>query len=161
IPDRLRDAWSETNRAKIAAARPDKLFLFDLGSRGETIADVPTCIIDHHHPDGVPPNAKLISAYGWSPIPNTSLLTFDLCRSLTNIDDLDWIAAIGAISDLGERAPFAVVAEAKKRYTAKALKEVTTLVNAARRASAFDPEAAVRLLMNHDSPSAILQSDSD
>jgi len=80
IPDRLRDAWSETNRAKIAAARPDKLFLFDLGSRGETIADVPTCIIDHHHPDGVPPNAKLISAYGWSPIPNTSLLTFDLCR---------------------------------------------------------------------------------
>lgn len=162
IPGRIRDAWSAENRAQAAAANPDRLFLFDLGSRGEPIVDnVPMCIVDHHRPDGIAPNATLISAYEWSPIPNTSLLTFELCRTLTNIDDLDWIAAIGAISDLGERAPFPLVGDAKKKYTAKALKEVTTLVNAARRASTFDPERAVRLLLAHDSPAAVLESDSD
>ena len=162
IPGRIRDAWSDSNRAQVAAAHPDKLFLFDLGSRAEAIIEnVPTCIVDHHRPDGIPPNGTLISAYDWTPIPNTSLLTYELCRSLTNIDDLNWVAAIGAISDLGERAPFALVAEAKKKYTAKALKEVTTLVNAARRASSFDPERAVRVLLAHNSPSSVLESDSD
>lgn len=114
IADRFRDAWSESNRGRAAAARPDKLFVLDLGSRGETIVDgVATCLIDHHHPDGVPPGAMLISGYDRSPIPNTSLLTFEVCS------------------------------------------------NAARRASSFDPERAVRILLEHDSPSAILQSDGE
>ena len=159
MPDRRRDAWSETNRARARAAEPGALFLLDLGSKAEELVPgVPLCIVDHHHPDGIPPRATLISAYSWSPIPNTSLLMFELGRSVASIDDLDWIAAIGTISDLGERAPFALIAAAKKTYTARALKEVTTLVNAARRAASFDPERAARLLLSHDSPSSILES---
>ena len=161
IPDRFRDAWSAPNRAQAAASNPDALFVLDLGSRGEEIVPgVRTCLIDHHRPDGVPPGATLISGYEWDPIPNSSLMVWDLCSALTDVSDVDWIAAIGALSDLGDRAPFDIVAQAKKKYTAKALKEVTALVNSARRASTYDPERAARVLLEHDSPAAIVSSTS-
>jgi single-stranded-DNA-specific exonuclease len=161
IPDRFRDAWSEPNRARAAAARPDALFVLDLGSRSEEIVPgVRTCLIDHHRPDGVPPGATLVSGYEWDPIPNTSIMVWDLCSALVDVSDVDWVAAIGAFSDLGDRAPFEVVAQAKKRYSARALKEVTALVNSARRASTYDPECAARVLLEHESPAAIVTSTS-
>ncbi|HEX2060826.1 MAG TPA: DHH family phosphoesterase, partial [Thermoanaerobaculia bacterium] len=116
-PGRERDAWSDANRALIAQARPEALFLLDLGSRDEPLVEnARCCIIDHHRPDGVPGGALLITAYTWDPIPNTSLIVFDLCASLTDVEDLDWIAAIGALSDVGERAPFPLLASVRQRY---------------------------------------------
>src|ERR1700754_1123628 len=116
-PTRERDAWSAINRALIAQTQPEVLFVLDLGSRDEALADnVRCCLIDHHRPDGVPPGALLITGYAWEPIPNTSLMVYDLCAPLAEIEDLDWIAAIGALSDLGERAPFPLLAAVKKRY---------------------------------------------
>ncbi|MEJ7713840.1 MAG: DHH family phosphoesterase [Pyrinomonadaceae bacterium] len=76
------------------------------------------------------------------------------------IEELEWIAAIGTISDLGERAPFEIIERAKKRYKAKWLKEATTLVNAARRASRYDPEQAARALMAHAGPRELVESQS-
>jgi single-stranded-DNA-specific exonuclease len=161
VPDRDRNAWSQTNRQKVKDAGPSSLFVLDLGSRGEQLVEgVETCLIDHHRPEGVPPGAILISAYGWDPIPNTSLLVWELCSRLVDINDLDWVAAIGAISDLGEHAPFDLLASAKGRYKARYLKEATTLVNAARRASLYDPETAARALLEHDSPRALVESTS-
>jgi DNA ligase-1 len=93
-PNRDRNAWTPANRERVIAAAPDSLFVLDLGSQSEpVIADVPTCFIDHHRPEGVPPGDTLISAYTWEPIPNTSLLVWELCSSLTDVSDLDWIAA--------------------------------------------------------------------
>jgi single-stranded-DNA-specific exonuclease len=158
-PSRQRDAWSEENRALIADANPEALFVLDLGSRGETLAEgVPCCLIDHHRPDGVPPGALLITAYAWDPIPNTSLMVYDLCTPLADITDLDWIAAIGALSDVGERAPFPLLAAVKERYAMSDLKEATALVNAARRASSYQPEVAARALLTHASPRALVRS---
>jgi single-stranded-DNA-specific exonuclease len=122
---------------------------------------VPTCFIDHHHPEGVPPTATLISAYTWQPIPNTSLLVWKLCATITDTSDLDWIAAIGTLSDLGDNAPFDLLAAAKRKYKAKYLKEATVLINAARRGSTYDPETAARALLQHTGPRALVNSDAD
>jgi single-stranded-DNA-specific exonuclease len=160
-PTRERDAWSPANRGLIAAGRPEVLFMLDLGSRDEPIAEgAACCLIDHHRPDGTPPGALLITAYNWDPIPNTSLIVYDLCSPLADITDLDWIAAIGALSDVGERAPFPLLAAVKKRYAMSDLKEATALVNAARRASDYQPETAARALRHHASARDLVRSDS-
>jgi single-stranded-DNA-specific exonuclease len=162
VPDRQRNAWTERNRARVREHNPQSLFVLDLGCAGEpVIENVPTCFIDHHRPKGVPPNGVLISGYTWQPIPNTSLMVYELCRAMADVDDLEWIAAVGTFSDLGERAPFEIVERAKGRYTAKWLKEATALVNASRRSSLYDPEAAARALLAHDSPRALVESTSE
>ena len=161
IPNRERDAWTAANRALVAAQSPRALFVLDLGVRGEPIVDgVPTCFIDHHRPADTPPDAVVISAYTWDPIPNTSLIVYDLCATLADVTDLDWIAAIGVLSDLGERAPYQLLADVKKRYTMKDLKEATALINAARRASEYQPELAARALLDHASPRELVTAES-
>jgi single-stranded-DNA-specific exonuclease len=159
IPDRERNAWTETNRAIVASTNPAYLFVMDLGSRFEpVIPGIPTCFIDHHYPEGVPDGDTLITAYQWDPIPNTSLIIWELCQTMADLSDLDWIAAIGTLSDLGDRAPFELLSSAKRKYTAKYLKEATALINAARRASHYDPESAARALLHHSSPKALVNS---
>jgi single-stranded DNA-specific DHH superfamily exonuclease len=161
IPNRERDAWSPANRALVREAAPDALFVLDLGSRDEPLTDAPSCFIDHHRPEGVPPGALLISGYAWDPIPNTSLLVYDVCAAIADVSDLDWVAAIGLLSDLGEKASFPLVERVRKRYAMKDLKELTTLVNAARRASDYAPERAARFLRQHPSPREALTSESE
>jgi single-stranded-DNA-specific exonuclease len=159
IPDRERNAWTPANRERIAAANPDFLFVMDLGSQTEpVVAGVPTCFIDHHHPEGVPAGDTLISAYTWDPIPNTSWLVWHLCQQIADVSDLDWVAAIGTLSDLGERAPFDLLVNAKRQYTAKYLKEATALINAARRAAHYQPEVAAIALLNHADPKSLVNS---
>ena len=169
IPDRERNAWTDENRRRVAdaldgssdedairapgSAGGRRLFVLDLGSQARQVAPgVRTCYIDHHRPEGVSAGDLLISGYEWDPIPNTSLMAYDLFGALTDIDDLDWVAAIGTFSDLGERAPFSLIDAAKKKYTAKYLKEATSLVNAARRASRYEPEVAAEALLAYASP---------
>jgi single-stranded DNA-specific DHH superfamily exonuclease len=158
IPTRERDAWADSNRALLDAHEPRALFVLDLGSRDEPLAAVPTCIIDHHRPDGVPPGALLISAYTWEPIPNTSILVYDLCGAIAGVRDLDWVAAIGVLSDVGEKAPFSLLAEVRERHSMKDLKEATALVNAARRAAEYRPEVAARALLEHSSARELVTS---
>lgn len=162
IPNRERDAWTDANRAAAAAREPRALFVLDLGVRDEPIVEgVATCFIDHHRPQGAPPGSVVISAYTWDPIPNTSLIVYELCAALTDITDLDWIAAIGVLSDLGERAPFDLLRQVKERYTMKDLKEATALINAAQRASEYQPEVAARALLEHASARELVKSESE
>jgi single-stranded DNA-specific DHH superfamily exonuclease len=159
IPDRERNAWTPANREQVEAAAPDYLFVLDLGSQSEpVIPGIPTCFIDHHRPEGVPPDDTLISAYTWNPVPNTSLIVWELCKVIAEVSDLDWIAAIGTVSDLGEKAPFEMLGVAKTQYTAKYLKEATALINAARRVSHYNPEVAAKALLTHTSPRDIVNS---
>jgi single-stranded-DNA-specific exonuclease len=161
LPSRERNPWTTENQTRVRAANPQALCVLDLGSRDSPLAaGAPSCFIDHHRPEGVPPGALLISAYTWEPILNTSLLMWELMRPIANVDDLDWVAAIGTVSDLGERAPFPMLEAAKKKYTAKYLKEATALVNAARRASTYEPEVAAEALLTHASPRALVDSTS-
>ena len=161
IPNRQRNAWTIENRALAQAANPDYFFLMDLGSQPHRVVEnAPHCFIDHHRPEGFPAGDVLISAYSWNLIPNTSWLLWELLRPLVNIEDLDWVAVIGTISDLGEKASFDLIASAGKKYTKKYLKEATTLVNAIRRSSNYNPEAGAQALLNHENPKDLVLSES-
>ena len=59
---------------------------------------------------------------------------------------------MGLIGDLGDKAPFAELTDAKARYTATALRETVSLVNAPRRAAGGDAGPAFALLMAAESP---------
>ncbi|HEX8834584.1 MAG TPA: hypothetical protein VF719_10310 [Abditibacteriaceae bacterium] len=160
-PNRERNAWTQSNRERVEVTKPQRLFVLDLGSQPHRVVEnVPACFIDHHRPEGIAEGDTLISAYSWDPIPTTSLLMWQLGAALTDVGAYDWLAAIGLVGDLGERAPFAMLEAAKKKYTAKYLKEAAALLNAARRSSAFDPEIAASALLNHDGPRALVNSDS-
>jgi single-stranded-DNA-specific exonuclease len=155
-------AFSAAARERIAALEPAALVVTDLGvHRAGVIPGLPTLYVDHHRPEGEPPalDATVISGYGWDPIPTSAWLAYDLLLPLAPVDDLLWIAAVGTLSDLGDRAPWPALPEAKKRFTAKWLKEAVALVNAARRAGAFDVDTALRLLMETDHPRAVSEDE--
>ena len=161
LPDRERNVWTSENRARLRATNPQYTFILDLGSRDEKVLDgIPACFIDHHRPEGVPDGDTLLSGYLLDPIPNTSWMVYELGAAIAEVEDLDWIAAIGTFSDLGEKAPWPLLDLAKKKYTAKWLKEATALVNAPRRSSNFRPELALRALREADSPRALCESNS-
>lgn len=160
-PDRERNAWTRENRRRIAQQNPEFLWVLDLGSQSNPVIEgVPTCFIDHHRPEGVPAGDLLVSGYTWEPIPNTSWMVYELGRRLTSVEDLDWVAVIGTLSDLGDKAPWPLLESAKKKYTAKWLKAATALVNAPRRASNFNPEAAARALLAHSNPRELCEDTS-
>ncbi len=150
-------AFSDEARARLRALAPDALIVTDLGvHEAGVLPDVPTLYVDHHRPTGVPTeNATVISGYGWDPIPASAWLAYELLASTTDVDDLAWLAAVGTISDLGERAPWPALGTLRTRYTAKWLKEAVVLVNAARRASAFDVATPLRMLLEVDGPRAV------
>ncbi len=161
LPDRERNAWTPENRHRLAATSPQFTFILDLGSQGEKVLKgIPACFIDHHRPEGTPEGDTLISGYDWNPIPNTSWMAFELGSAVADVEDLDWIATIGTLSDLGERAPWPLIDLCKKNYTAKWLKEATALVNAPRRSSDFRPEVALQALREHSIPKELCESNS-
>ena len=69
-----------------------------------------------------------------------------------DLDDLEWAAAAGTLSDLGGRAPFAFLRRAKKRFTAKWLREATRLINASRRSAGHDVDTALQVVLGADHP---------
>lgn len=156
---RERNAFIDETRKLLATEKPQFLFILDLGSQSvEVVENAPVCFVDHHRPGGALAKDTLISAYTWEPVPNTSFIVYDLFSSLVEISECDWIAAIGAISDLGEKAPFELLETTKKRYTAKWLKEAVSLVNAARRASRYEPETAAQALLQFTNPKDLVIS---
>ena len=163
---RSESAFTEAARERLRALAPDALIVTDLGvnEAGTLEGDgVPTLYVDHHRPRGAPAGAHVVSGYDWDPIPCSAWLAYRLLEAVVpEVDELremDWIAAVGVISDLGERAPWPLLADAKRRHTAKWLKETVALVNAARRAPTFDAPTALEALLTFDGPKALAQSD--
>lgn len=147
------NAFTDVARERLRTLAPAALIVTDLGvNRAGVLPGVPTAYVDHHRPDGEPDGATIVSAYGWEPTPSSSWLAWELLSPLADVEDLAWIGAVGAMSDLGEHAPWTRLPELRKRYTAKWLKEAVALVNAARRASAFDIETPLALLMRAEHP---------
>lgn len=168
-------AWNETTGRELAALHPpaDALFVCDLGVRSDPVTGIPAGIpmffIDHHRPAGLPPDAErsVVTGYGREPTPTSGLLalhcTESLAASASGAPEAaeDWIAAISLLSDLGDRAPFPLLAAAKKRYGAGKLRTATTLLNAPRRSAQGDATAALRLLIRAERPDAILDVEGD
>ncbi|MDT7856562.1 hypothetical protein RQM47_07915 [Rubrivirga sp. S365] len=159
---RSESAFSDEARDRLRTLAPDALVVTDLGvnERGTLEADgVPVLYVDHHRLSGEPEGGAVVSGYDWDPIPCSAWLAYELLEGAApDVDEfreLDWIAAVGVISDLGEKAPWPLLADAKTRHTAKWLKETVALVNAARRAPKFDAYAALDALMTFDGPKAL------
>jgi single-stranded DNA-specific DHH superfamily exonuclease len=149
-------AWSQTTLERLGSARPDALFVVDLGSRSRPIyPGVPTLLIDHHRPMGVPPGSVLISSYQWQPNPCTAALAYWLGATLADVGELDWVAAVGIIGDLGQHATLEPLPAAKERYGSRTLREATVLVNAARRSASGDASVALAALLAAREPAEI------
>lgn len=159
LPDRSRNLWRPGMREQLRRLNPERLFVLDLGIRSEPVlAGLPTCYIDHHAPEGAPPEGLVISSYHWPQAVNTSALVWELCRPLVDLSDRDWIAAIGAIGDLQERQAGALLADVKRKYGLRPIREIVALVNAGRRISPELAALACTLLARHDDPRRLLQA---
>lgn len=158
------NAWSDETAALLAARQPGALIVTDLGVRAEPVWDgPPALLIDHHRPSGLPPSAEetVITGYGVEPTPTSGILALMCVGGLENVDsdDLDWIAAVSALSDLGDKAPFSIIAAAKKRYGAGVLRDTVTLLNAPRRSASGDAAAALELLLTASGPRDIAKGE--
>lgn len=158
IVGRGENPWLEPVRSELAAAKAGGLILADLGARPVAVrSDVPVVLVDHHvRVDGVlPVGTTIISGYGVDPTPSTSLISWWCAQAIAPIDDLLWLAAVGAVGDLGDKAPFDELREARARYGVTAIKETVALVNAPRRASHGNAGPALRALLTANNPKEI------
>ncbi|MGF3021649.1 hypothetical protein ACQVP2_02315 [Methylobacterium aquaticum] len=103
-------AWSDAVRAELAAGPSVAgLIVTDLGVQAEPVLPgVPTILVDHHVPRSEPSAevATVISGYGAEPTPTSSLLAQACAAALlgeAEAEGLVWLAALGAVGDLGER----------------------------------------------------------
>ncbi len=152
--------WSPAIREELARRAPAGLIVADLGVRaGELAPGVPTIIIDHHVPTGVPGDAVVISGHGLDPEPTSSLLAFRCAEALGPSEDLLWLAALGIIGDMAEAAGFPEMAEAQRRHGKTALRNAVSLLNAPRRAAAADAGPALALLMKANGPKEVLSGE--
>lgn len=147
---------SDSAKRQLAKLKPDHLIVIDAGSRGGVIIEgTPTLVIDHHIPKGLPDVDIFLSSYEEDPIRPASLVAFDLCREVTDVSDLDWVAAIGTVGDLGAGAPFPTIKKAFSKYGKKSILDSVSLINASRRHQSFDVDLAFDVLKNANSPSDI------
>lgn len=154
------NAWSPSVLQRIKDSYPTALIVTDLGSREDTlISDVPTLLIDHHKPTGVPPEAVLLSGYGTEPTPTSGLLAYYCAEALQVSRDLDWLAALSILADLGDKADFPEWREGRRRYGSKNLREAATLLNAPRRAGEGNAQPALELLLEAPDLPALLSDD--
>ena len=131
---------------RIAAASPDEVVVLDMGSRPLPLGfEVPTLLVDHHDASaGVPPDALVVNGFDRPPVATTSVLTLAVCRGLPGAEDSGWVAALGAVADLGSASGFEAVVGMKA--SGATWTRATSLLNAARRSPEPDPEAALAVL---------------
>jgi single-stranded DNA-specific DHH superfamily exonuclease len=144
---------AEPLRARIRDRRPDVLVVVDMGSRGGPIlSGVPTLVVDHHQPRGLPPGATVVTAFGHAPVAPASLLTHHLARGVADVEPLAWLALLGTVADAGTDAPFTELPGWLARYGRRATTEAVALLNAARRAADDAVEIALQVLLQAGSP---------
>lgn len=130
-------------RDRIRSVDPARLIVLDMGSRPEPILPgLPTLLIDHHDASrGLPPGALVVNGFDRPPVAPTSVLAYIAAAHLPGGSKSRWLAALGAVADLGTSAPFIhVIGE---RVSVTPARKAAALLNAARRAP--HPDATVAL----------------
>jgi hypothetical protein len=133
-------------RERIASLRPDALIVLDMGTRPAPIVEgLPTLVIDHHDASGgIPPGVIMVNGCDREPVAPSSVLAYQVCRHVSGLEHSKWLAAFGAVADLGTAAPFASLLDLQPRGSAWS--KAVALVNAARRAPEDDALTALRVL---------------
>lgn len=142
-------------RARLRRLAPDTLVVVDMGSRPGVILDaVPTLVIDHHDATGgVPPNALVVNGFDREPVAPASVLAYVVCQGMPGIEASAWLAALGAVADLGTAEPFESLIGFRAR--GGAWSKAVSLINAARRAPEDDAHTAIEVLAASTGPQDI------
>ena len=158
----------EIERAAMQARSPSYIIVVDQGSRAAPpVVDSPetkSLIIDHHLSDEFPKDAEVISACHYPPVATSSLLTYEICKTLHPdiTSTCGFLCAMGTHGDLGNtlkwNPPFPDMAEVFKTHTKKAINDAVALVNAPRRTSRFDVISAWQALLEAKGPKDILNN---
>lgn len=153
------NAYSEAFRREMATVQADGMIIADLGVAPEVPRpDLPTILIDHHVPSGLPEGVAILTGVHDTPIPTSSLLAYRCAEAAGVADGLLWLAAIGLIGDLAENDGFPEM-EAARKLGITALRKAAALVNAPRRTASGDASAALALLLKADGPKAVLSGE--
>lgn len=145
---------------KLKQINPDALFVLDLGINADIIPqNTPALFIDHHYIYPCAGNALYISSYGDKNPRPASLLTYDLCHGVCDVKDLGHLAVIGTIGNLGADNPFNITSSINEDYSMAEIKEISVLINSAKRASVYDIAAALKMIMQLSSPRQIINKE--
>lgn len=158
----------EVERQDMAANDPAYIIVLDQGSvKGPAIIDNPdtqTLILDHHLSDVFPDCAEVVSACHYPPVATTSLLTYEICKTLHEDlpTSLAYLCCIGTHGDLGNtlkwHPPFPDMTATFKQYTKKAINDAVSLLNAPRRTARYDVISAWTALLASTQPSDLFTS---
>ena len=147
-----------TMQARLAETAAELLVVLDMGSRaGPIVRGLPTIVVDHHDAAAQPDVEVFVSAAGHEPVAPTGLLAWELWRPLVDLADLGWLALLATVADLGDAHPFGVELAAQ-RYPKTHVREVVSLLNAARRAARYVPEMALAVLLAAREPADIAKA---
>jgi hypothetical protein len=148
----------------MAAKAPGYVVVLDQGSveAPPVVDNVKALVIDHHLSDKFPEGAQVVSACHYPPVSTSSLLTYEICKTLApDIDStLAWLACVGTHGDLGNtlawKSPFPDMRPTLKTYTKKSINEAVSLLNAPRRTAEYDVITAWTALLAAKDPKDLL-----
>jgi single-stranded-DNA-specific exonuclease len=153
------EAFQSEIRMRKAADAVTGLILADVGTSSYLATDLlPTIIVDHHVPTGIPDWATVISGIEDAPIPTSSLLAYRCAMTLYDATPHLWLAALGIIGDMAEKDGFPEM-EAARTYGITALRKAASLVNAPRRSASGDASPAFALLEKAAGPKEVLSGE--
>lgn len=170
MPDKDADGLSSgvTLYRTLTALGLDKslidVHLVQKGSNIHVQSDTKSIIIDHHLSDHFPERAEVVSACHYPPVATTSLLTYEICKTLDDgiESSCAYLACIGTHGDLGNtlkwQPPFPDMREAFKIHTKKSINDAVSLVNAPRRTSKYDVITAWTALLDSTDPKDLLSN---
>lgn len=150
--------YSEKLAKRILAHDPTHLIVMDTGSRTKAIVPgITTLVIDHHQTQGIPPVDVFVTSYGIVPPATASMLAYQVCRDLIQLDGLDWLAAVGTAGDMGIDVDVELLKKARDQYGASVIKDTVALINSARRSASYDLASAFGALVSADNPLDIVE----
>ncbi len=98
--------------------------------------------------------AILVSGYGRNPEPTSGLLALWCCSGVADMSGLEWLAAVSLIGDMADTAAFPEYAHAAQHFGEQRHREVTSLLNAARRCGG-QTRNAFDLLLRSETPAGV------
>lgn len=162
FPQKGEWAYSEATVREVGKAKPQYIIAVDTGSAAANpYAPVPTLVIDHHHPlGGEPEGVVFCSAFGRKPAETASLIAYLIGKELADLREIEWVALLGVMGDLGDTKEFPYLEPLVKKFPKTHVRKAVSLINAARRASAGDAGTAYEVIKQAHSPKEIVEGDS-
>ncbi|KAK6582734.1 hypothetical protein PZA11_005142 [Diplocarpon coronariae] len=157
-----------SERKSMLEKQAEFIIVLDQGSRGgPAMVDdekAKSLVIDHHLSDEFPRRAEVVSACHCPPVAPTSLITYEICRTLHPdiASECGYLCAIGTHGDLGNTLkwlpPFPDMTETFKAHAKRLVNDCVSYINAPRRTGTYDVITAWNALLDARDPREILSN---